>query len=231
MISGEITLRGVERGLKNMSPSLNRSAADAAAARRIIDRLAGWHATSVVFEKLRHLKGVSAGRLQSAALRLVVDRYRETQQFNPTSTYGIRLKLRSPTGQEFAARLLDSDNSQRIFPTALLPVVVSLSPSARVISTCSPSNCASPTAQSSCASTRAETQPKVDRQKKRRFPLSQMPPQRCPISRITPTRRKAALTQPNETPSSRPITAVTAIASAPPTVTRNDARMMGAPPR
>ena len=113
----EITLRGVEHGLNNMSPSLNRSAADAAAARRIIDRLAGWHATSVVFEKLRHLKGVSAGRLQSATLRLVVDRYRETQQFKPTSTYGIRLKLRSPTGQEFAARLLDSDNSQRIFPT------------------------------------------------------------------------------------------------------------------
>jgi len=45
-----------------MSPALNCSAADAAAARRIIDRLAGWHATSVVFEKLRHLKGVSAGQ-------------------------------------------------------------------------------------------------------------------------------------------------------------------------
>ena len=44
-------------------------------------------------------------------------------------------------------------------------------------------------------------------------------------------RRVKTMTQPKETPSSRPIAAVTAIASAPPTVTRNEARMTGAPPR
>lgn len=111
----EITLRGVEHGLRHMAPELNRPAAEAASARRVIDRLAGWHATSVVFEKLRHLKGVSAGRLQSAALRLVVERFRDLQSFRPTSTYGIRLKLRTAEGQPVSARLLGQDGKPMVF--------------------------------------------------------------------------------------------------------------------
>jgi DNA topoisomerase-1 len=113
----EITRRGIELGLAGMSPALNQPAADAAAARRVIDRLAGWHATSVVFEKLRHLKGLSAGRLQSAALRLVVERCLEVQGFKPTSSYGIRLKLRTAFGQAFTARLLGPDNTPLVFKT------------------------------------------------------------------------------------------------------------------
>jgi DNA topoisomerase-1 len=112
----EITLRGVQDGLANIQSDLDRAAADAAAARRVIDRLAGWHATSTVFEKLRHLKGVSAGRLQSAALRLVVDRFREHQSFKPATTYGIRLKLRTEAGGEFSARLLEGE-APRVFGT------------------------------------------------------------------------------------------------------------------
>jgi DNA topoisomerase-1 len=112
----EITLRGVERGLSNIQTDIKRPSADAAAARRVIDRLAGWHATATVFEKLRHLKGVSAGRLQSAALRLVVDRFREHQDFRPATTYGIRLKLTAGSGGLFTARLLDGDEP-KVFPT------------------------------------------------------------------------------------------------------------------
>ncbi len=113
----EITLRGVQRGLANISPTLNRGAADAASARRIIDRLAGWNATSVVFDKLRQQKGVSAGRLQSAALRLVVERFRDNQNFKPLSTYGLRVRLRTANGQEFTACLLDGKNGPRVFQT------------------------------------------------------------------------------------------------------------------
>ena len=111
----EITLRGIEHGLRNTTSTLNRPSADAASARRVIDRLAGWHATSVVFEKLRHLKGVSAGRLQSAALRLVVERFRENSEFKPSTTYGLRLKFKTVTGQQLTARLLDDEGSPRIF--------------------------------------------------------------------------------------------------------------------
>lgn len=112
----EITLRGVDHGLRNMAPALDTAAAEAAAARRVIDRLAGWHATATVFDKLRHLKGVSAGRLQSAALRLVVDRFRENQSFKTSTTYGIRLKLRTADGHEFEARLLEGD-APKVFAT------------------------------------------------------------------------------------------------------------------
>jgi len=113
----EITLRGVDHGLRTMAPALNTAAADAATARRVIDRLAGWHATSLVFDKLRHLKGLSAGRLQSAALRLVVDRFRENQTFTPSTTYGVRLKLRTDGGHDATARLLGGE-APRIFATA-----------------------------------------------------------------------------------------------------------------
>ena len=112
----EITQAGIKRGLDAMQPRLHDSAVDAALARRVVDRLAGWHATSVVFEKLRR-KGVSAGRLQSAALRLVVDRYRENTAFVASSTYGVRIRLRTSDGVEFTARLLEADNTARVFST------------------------------------------------------------------------------------------------------------------
>jgi DNA topoisomerase-1 len=110
----EITLHGVECGLKAMRPHLNDRAVDTATARRCIDRLAGWHATSVVFEKLRTHKGISAGRLQSAALRLVVDRFREHESFVPTSTFSIRLKLRTQTGAVFTAKVIGEDGSAMV---------------------------------------------------------------------------------------------------------------------
>lgn len=113
----EITAAGVQRGLKEMQPRLNVPALEAATARRLIDRLAGWHATAVVFEKLRGHRGISAGRLQSAALRLVVERQRENASFKPTTTFGIRIQVRTPAGNVFFARLVDTDGSRRSFAT------------------------------------------------------------------------------------------------------------------
>lgn len=111
----EITAAGVARGLGAMRPELNAAAVEAAATRRLVDRLAGWHATAVVFEKLRKHKGVSAGRLQSAALRLVVERYRDHDSFHPTTTFGVRLRARAATGAEFPAAILGDDGAPRSF--------------------------------------------------------------------------------------------------------------------
>jgi DNA topoisomerase I len=103
----EITAAGVEKGLRAMRPELNTPAVEAALTRRVIDRLAGWHGTDLVFKKLRNHRGISAGRLQSAALRLVVERYRDNQGFRSTSTFGVRIKLRTGSGAEVFARLID----------------------------------------------------------------------------------------------------------------------------
>jgi DNA topoisomerase-1 len=113
----EITLAGVATGLRAMRPELRTPAVEAAHARRVIDRLAGWHGTSVVFEKLRQHRGLSAGRLQSAALRLVVERHRESQVFRAISTYGVRLKVKAPGGTEFLARLVAQDGTAITFPS------------------------------------------------------------------------------------------------------------------
>lgn len=113
----EITPAGVESGLRDMRRSLDRGAVEAAHARRIIDRLAGWHGTALVFDKLRQHRGLSAGRLQSAALRLVVERHREHEAFRPTTSYGLRVRLRTVAGGELLATVADEQGWARSFST------------------------------------------------------------------------------------------------------------------
>lgn len=113
----EITAAGVERGLAEMRPKLKTTAVEASVTRRLVDRLAGWHATDLVFKKLRQHRGISAGRLQSAALRLVVERHREHVNFKPTTTYGIRLRVRTSAGAEFVVRLVDGEGAPVAFAT------------------------------------------------------------------------------------------------------------------
>jgi DNA topoisomerase I len=102
----EITAAGVARGLANLQPHLDTHAVDASALRRLVDRLAGWHATSLVFEKLPQHRGMSAGRLQSAALRLIVERFREHVAFVPSTTYRVRVRISARGGREFQASLM-----------------------------------------------------------------------------------------------------------------------------
>src|SRR6185436_6055309 len=100
-----------------MRQCLAATSVEAAHTRRVIDRLAGWHGTALVFEKLRQHKGLSAGRLQSAALRLVVERHREHETFRPRTSFGVRLILRKADGAELPMTLVDEDGAARSFPT------------------------------------------------------------------------------------------------------------------
>ena len=113
----EITPAGVERGLREMRQSLATAAVEAAHGRRVIDRLAGWHGTALVFHKLRQHRGLSAGRLQSAALRIVVDRHRERETFRSSTSYAVRVVLRTGTGAELPATLVNEEGAARSFPT------------------------------------------------------------------------------------------------------------------
>ena len=115
----EITPAGVERGIREMRPTLAETAVEAAHTRRVIDRLAGWHGTALVFDKLRQHRGLSAGRLQSAALRLVVERHRDHEGFRPTTAFGLRAKLATTAGVEFWATLVDEHGKPRTFPNEI----------------------------------------------------------------------------------------------------------------
>jgi len=79
---------------------------EAQQARRILDRLVGYRISPVLWKKVR--PGLSAGRVQSVALRLIVDREREIRAFTPVEYWSVDVRL-SPDQEEspFLARLIE----------------------------------------------------------------------------------------------------------------------------
>ena len=84
---------------------------DAQQARRVLDRLVGYSISPILWEKVR--SRLSAGRVQSVALRLIVDREREIEAFSPIEYWTIGAELK-PDGlkQSFIARLFRIDNNE-----------------------------------------------------------------------------------------------------------------------
>ena len=82
----EITKTGVQRGVANPR-ELNKNLYDAQRCRRILDRIVGYDVSALVWSKLAF--GLSAGRVQSVALRLIVDREREIEAFVPVEYWNI----------------------------------------------------------------------------------------------------------------------------------------------
>ena len=86
----EITKAGVERGI-SQPRELDRHLYDAQRCRRVLDRIVGYDVSSLVWSKLAF--GLSAGRVQSVALRLIVDREREIEAFVPEEYWNIGAAL------------------------------------------------------------------------------------------------------------------------------------------
>ncbi len=79
--------------------SVNMSLVDAQQARRILDRLVGYNLSPLLMKKV-HQRNLSAGRVQSVALKLVVDREREIQNFVPKEYWTIKAELTPENGKE-----------------------------------------------------------------------------------------------------------------------------------
>ncbi|MDE5547619.1 MAG: type I DNA topoisomerase, partial [Clostridia bacterium] len=94
----EISPKAVERALKNPR-TINYNLVDAQQARRVMDRLVGYKLSPLLNNKIQN--GLSAGRVQSVALRLVVDREREIQAFVPEEYWSIHADLQD-TEKKFA---------------------------------------------------------------------------------------------------------------------------------
>ncbi len=86
----EITKSGVEAGMKNPH-KIDMNLVDAQQARRVLDRIVGYKLSPFLWKKVK--SGLSAGRVQSVALKLVVDREREIEQFVPVEFWTIDAKL------------------------------------------------------------------------------------------------------------------------------------------
>ena len=101
----EITKKGVDYGIAHPR-ELNKDLYDAQRCRRVLDRIVGYDVSALVWSKLAF--GLSAGRVQSVALRLIVDREREIEAFVPEEYWnaaaGLRIKAQ-PKSPWFLARL------------------------------------------------------------------------------------------------------------------------------
>ena len=82
----EITKPAIENAIKNPR-KIDKALVDAQQARRILDRLVGFELSPVLWKKVK--PSLSAGRVQSVAVRLIVEREREVNQFNSVSDYRI----------------------------------------------------------------------------------------------------------------------------------------------
>lgn len=89
--------------------SLDEDLVDAQQARRILDRLVGYQVSPVLWKAVAGRKGLSAGRVQTVALRLVVERDREIEGFEPEEYWLLEIELSKVTDQDhrFRARLVE----------------------------------------------------------------------------------------------------------------------------
>ena len=86
----EITKKAIEDALKNPR-AIDEKLVDSQQARRILDRLVGYKLSPFLWKKI--YRGLSAGRVQSVAVRLIVEREREVQSFKPEEYWSIVAKL------------------------------------------------------------------------------------------------------------------------------------------
>ncbi len=108
----EITENAIREAFSNPR-EINMELVNAQQARRVLDRLVGYSISPILWEKVR--SRLSAGRVQSVALRLIVEREREIDEFNPVEYWSIGAELR-PQGQKqtFLTKLVKIDEKDPV---------------------------------------------------------------------------------------------------------------------
>ncbi len=98
----EITDRAVKEAIKNPG-KIDTNKVEAQQARRILDRLVGYKLSPLLWKKVR--KGLSAGRVQSVAVKLIVDREREIEAFKPEEYWSINVEFEGSKPPNFWSKL------------------------------------------------------------------------------------------------------------------------------
>jgi len=111
VVFNEITKEAVQQAFKKPS-EIDMHLVSAQQARRVLDRLVGYNLSPLLWQKVG--RGLSAGRVQSVALRLIVDREREIQAFTPEEYWSVEAQLKKQTGdpQPFEAKLEKIDGQK-----------------------------------------------------------------------------------------------------------------------
>lgn len=105
----EITKSAILKAIENPR-QINYNLVNAQQARRVLDRLVGYELSPVLWRKVKG--GLSAGRVQSVAVRLIVEREREIEKFNPVGSYRIDAEFTTENGSKFKAKLPKNFNTE-----------------------------------------------------------------------------------------------------------------------
>ena len=106
----EITESGVKAGMKSPQ-KINLNLVDAQQARRVLDRIVGYKLSPFLWKKVK--SGLSAGRVQSLALKLVVDREREIEKFVSEEFWSVDAKL-AASKKTFAAKFYGTADGEKL---------------------------------------------------------------------------------------------------------------------
>ena len=117
IIFHEITKKAIDQAIKKPQP-LNRSLYDAQKARRVMDRIVGYTMSPLLWKRVK--RGLSGGRVQSVAVRLICMRQEEIEKFVAQEYWTIDVSLQTPGGEALAAKVVnpkeipDEQTSHRI---------------------------------------------------------------------------------------------------------------------
>ena len=109
----EITRKAIEEAMRN-THKIDERKVNAQQARRVLDRLVGYQVSPIIWKIIK--PGLSAGRVQSVALRLICEREEEIDKFVAKEFWSIVARFATPRGDEFDAKLVKIDGENPEIP-------------------------------------------------------------------------------------------------------------------
>ncbi|MBN8566257.1 MAG: type I DNA topoisomerase [Flavobacteriales bacterium] len=106
----EITKSAIQKAIENPR-GIDYNLVNAQQARRVLDRLVGYELSPVLWKKVKG--GLSAGRVQSVSVRLIVEREREIQDFKPQASFSVTAEFSNEAGKTFKAKLPKNFSTQK----------------------------------------------------------------------------------------------------------------------
>ena len=102
IVFNSVTKSAIQKAIENPR-EINYNLVNAQQARRVLDRLVGYQLSPVLWKKIK--PGLSAGRVQSVAVRLIVERERDIEAFTPEGTFKISAEFKTVSGSVFTAKV------------------------------------------------------------------------------------------------------------------------------
>jgi len=110
IVFNSITKSAIQKAIENPR-EINYNLVNAQQARRVLDRLVGYELSPVLWKKIK--PGLSAGRVQSVAVRLIVERERDIEGFTAEASYRVVAEFKTASGNSFSAKINKTFSSKK----------------------------------------------------------------------------------------------------------------------